>query len=1011
MKKLILILTCIFASIGLSFAQTTVATGTVIDDTGETVIGASVVAKGTTIGTVTDLDGKYSLNVPTGTKTVRISLIGYKTVEASVGNNIKTTMEPDSKLMDEVVVIAYGTTQKSTFTGSAGVVKNDILKDAPVANFEQALQGASPGLSITSSSGQPGAAQSITLRGIGSMNASTEPLYVIDGVPMVPENLSVSGVTNSAGSLGISSFVNPSDIENVTILKDAAAAALYGSRGANGVIMITTKQGRAGKVTVKLKASVGFNDWAVENRPIIGGDELRGLWAESYYNYLSDRSSNTNTSEQNWAEAWSVVDENAPRPASGKYYNWEKALFKKRGAVQNYEGTISGGNDKTRFYISLGHKNDKGKAATSYFKQYTGRINLTHDANKLKLGANLSFSKVDQSRTVEGTAYANPYFATRSYLFPTTPIYNEDGTYYEGPLLNGTDNLVKSAELDKYKNDVFNMQANLWAEYNFYDDIKFKQTISYDYNTNHATTVWPLTGGNGAALDGVVIKLTPTYKKWYSSSLLTYAKSIDKHSFDVLFGWDVEKRLYDMVQATGNNFASENMGELAGAAVPNETFSENSDDRMLSALARLNYNYANKYYATLTGRRDGSTRFGKNNRWGSFWSVSGAWRISEETFMKKVEFITDLKVRGSFGLSGTLPTDLYASLNSYAINGKYGGKPGLYPARIGNPNLSWEKNHILDLGLEARLFDVVSLEVDFYNRTTKDLLMDVPVSLTTGFSTYLKNEGEMNNRGIELAIGWDVFRQKDFSWNTRFNLSHNRNKVTKLYGGNDITSTSPFIRREGEAYNSIYTREYAGYNRETGAEQWYTNTTLEDATVDRKITENPNEASRVIVAKIDPKVTGGWLNTLHYRDFDFSALISFSIGGHFYDNGWPRISNGLYDFTYLPDKKQLDRWIKPGAKAKYGRRVYGYQYGNYGSSKFVNSSTHARLKNVTLGYSLPKKLVNKASLNSVRLTASGTNLLTVMKTKGFDPEVPTDGLVGYSFPNLKTLTFGIEVSF
>lgn len=1017
MKKLIMILTCIIASVGLSVAQTTTkVSGTIVDDTGETVIGASVVAKGTTVGTVTDVDGKFALNIPSDKKTLVISLIGMRTKEVAAGQNLKIVLEGDSKLMDEVVVVAYGTTTKASFTGSASTVGNGILKDSPVSSFEQALQGASPGVSITAPSGQPGAAQSINLRGIGSMNASTEPLYVIDGVPMVPENLSVSGVSSSPGSLGISSLINTSDIESVTILKDAAAAALYGSRGANGVIMITTKSGKAksGKLSVSLKATVGFNDWAVENRPIIGGDDLRELWAESYYNYITGGSGKNKTSEQNWAEAWAVVDEYAPRPENGKYYNWEKALFKKRGSVQTYDATVSGGSDKTRFYLSLGYKKEEGKAKGSELGQYTGRLNLTHDAGALKLGTNISFAKIDQSRIAEGSAYANPYFATRTYLFPTTPIYNSDGSYYEGELLNGKDNLVKSGDLDQYRNDLFNMKASVWAEYNIYDGLSAKQTVSYDYNTNHATTIWPMTGGNGAALNGLIIKMTPTYKKLYTSSLLTYKKSIEKHNIDFLVGWDVEKRLYDMVQAVGNNLVSDNMEELIGAATPNGVSSESTDDRMLSALSRLNYNYADKYYVSLTGRRDGSTRFGKNKRWGTFWSVSGSWRITEEDFMKGITPITDLKIRGSYGLSGTLPTDLFGSVNSYAAEGgNYAGKAGVYPSRIANPDLSWEKNYILDLGLDVKLFNVLSLELDYYNRTTKDLLMEVPVSQTTGFSNYLKNIGEMNNRGFEFAIGWNAFSTKDFSWDTRFNLAHNRNRITKLEDGKSFTDAdySFLIRKEGEAYNSIYTREFAGINSETGAEQWYTNKTLADGTVERLITENPNEASRIIVDKIDPKLTGGWLNTLRYKDFDFSALISFSIGGHFYNNGWYGDSNGYYDFTFLPDAKQIDRWQNPGDNASIGKRVYGYNYGNYGSSKWVHSSTHARLKNVTLGYSLPSEFIKKASLSSVRLLVTGTNLLTVKKTDGFDPEVPQNGIVGYAFPNLKSVVFGLEVTF
>jgi len=1012
-KRVMLILSCLLLSVGYIVAQTTRINGTVVDGNGEPVISASVVVKGTTVGTVTDIDGKFSINVPQGRNTLVFTLVGMKSTELRAVQDMTVTMEYDAKQLGEVEIsVPYGVTQKASFTGSANVVTTDVIRDVPAVSFEKAIQGISPGIMISSPSGQPGSQQSITLRGVGSINGSNEPLYVIDGIPVVPENMSVSGVNGSPGSLGISSLIRTSDIETITILKDAAASAIYGSRGANGVIIITTKSGKSGKTRVTLKASVGFNDWAVESRKILSGDQLRETMYDSYYNYVIDAGGTPAESAQ---EAQAAIDDFYPIPAGG-YVDWEKALFKSTGTIQNYEINIEGGGDKTKFFASLGALDESGKAKNSWVKQYTGRLNLTHEAGNLKLGANISLSQLKKNRVAEGTAFANPYYTSRSILLPTTPIYNEDGTFYNGLMLDGVPNPVQALDTDKYILDVFSARASIWAEYRLYDNLRFKQTVSYDYNNTRSSTVWGKEGGNGSNYNGLTMKLTPESRKLYTSSILSFDKTLkDVHNFDVLVGWDVEKRVEDYIQTAGYSFATQQVSELAGAATPLDAYSTKDNDRMLSFLSRANYNYDNKYYGSVSYRRDGSTRFGENNRWGSFWSLSGAWRVSAEDFMSQISFVDDLKIRASYGETGNLPATYYSSQNTYYVSASYMGSPGSYPARIFNPDLKWEKFQTFDVGLEMRLFNKLSFEFDFYNKVSKDLIASVPVSYTTGFTSYVANMGQMRNRGIEFSIGVDVINTKDFFWNTKLNLAHNSNKVTEVYGGTDITARAdgPFITREGESYHSLYTREYAGVNPETGAEQWYLNTKNDDGTYDRSITEDPVKAQRVIIGKANPDLTGGWLNVLSYKGFEFSALVSFSFGGKFYDSGWDRSVNGMFDFSYgyQPSYRQYkERWTKPGDTG-IGRRVAGYDYGNYSSSKWMYSSTHARLKNISLSYSLPKQITDKVNLGSVRLNVSATNLLTIKKTPDFDPEFQTNYTVGYQLPPLKDVTFGVELSF
>ncbi|NDV77375.1 TonB-dependent receptor [Dysgonomonas sp. 511] len=1013
-KRMVFFLSCLFISIGLVMAQTTTRfNGIVVDGNGEPVISASVVVKGTTIGTVTDLDGKYSINVPEGKSTLVFTLVGMKTVEVKAVQGMTVTMADNVTELSAVeITVPYGTTQKASFTGAASVVTSDAIKDVPAVSFEKAMQGISPGISITSPSGQPGSQQSIRLRGMGSINGSNEPLYVIDGIPVVPENMSVSGVSGSAGSLGISSLIRTSDIASITILKDAAASAMYGSRGANGVIIITTKGGKSGKTRVSLKASVGFNDWAVTSRKVLNGDQFRDVMKDSWYNKQIDGGA---SHEDAMASAQARIDAFYPIPEGG-YSDWEDALFKSTGTIQNYEASIEGGNDKTKFFASLGALDESGKAENSWIKQYTGRLNLSHETDNLKMGANISIAQVKKNRVAEGGAYANPYYATRNYLAPTTPIYNADGTFYEGTMLGGLANPVKSLNTDKYLLDVFSARASFWAQYKIYDNLQFKQTLSYDYNNVRSTTVWSKDGRNGANAGGLTIKMTPESRKLYSSSILSYDKTFkDVHNFDVLIGWDVEKRVEDMIQAVGQGYASSQVYELAGAATPTGAYSVKDNDRILSVLSRLNYNYDNKYYASASLRRDGSTRFGENNRWGTFWSLSGAWRVSAEKFMSSLTFIDDLKLRTSYGETGNLPSTYYSSQNTYYVTASYMGSPGTYPARIFNPDLKWEKFNTLDFGLEARLFNRLSFELDLYNKKSKDLIATVPVSHTTGFVNYVANLGEMSNKGIEISIGVDVVNNKDFFWHTKLNLAHNSNKVTKVYGDQEIKSRDglPFITKTGESYYSFYTREYAGVNPETGAEQWYTNKLKDDGTLSRDITENPALAERVLIDKADPDLTGGWSNTFSYKGFELSALVSFSLGGRFYDEGWIRDTNGMYDFnySYMPSIGQYEnRWRKSGDTG-VGRRITGYAYGNYSSSKWIHSSTHARLKNISLSYTLPTHVVKKINLGSVRFIVNATNLLTLRKTADFDPEVPSDYIVGYALPPLKDVTFGVELSF
>lgn len=1015
-------MTCLFIGIGLVNAQVSKVTGTVTShEDGLPVVGASVLVKGTTVGTVTDIDGNFTItNVPSSAGTLVVSFIGMKTQEVAVKPVVNVVLHSDAEVLDEVMVVAYGTAKKSSFTGSASSVDGaKALKDIPVTSFEQALAGTTPGLTINGSSGQPGASLEIRVRGTGSMNATNEPLYVIDGVPVVSGDVAISAVRNDSKSFNVMSSINPSDIENITVLKDAAAASLYGSRAANGVILITTKRGKAGKTRINFKANWGFSDWAMKNRENVNGSQRRELTYEGAYNEAilygipdADGNYTPATEEQAKAYAQASADKYAPDYDE----NWESAFFRKHGSSQNYEFSAQGGDERNSFFASLSYKKDQGKANNSKMDGFIGRVNATHRSadNKWQMGANVSLSKQESQVVSEGTSYANPFFLINYVITPNIRIYDEDGNYdMSSPIIQTyfpNSHPIEDLQKDKNKSNVFRSLNNLWASYEIIDGLTLKENLSYDYVANKSLTYWPMDSNNGADLGGLGSNYILNQHNIYSSTTLNYANTFnEKHNLDVLAGWDVDDRRVEYVMASQNGYPHNKLPESINAASPMKGSAYYEQDHLLSFLSRVNYDFDNKYYVSANFRRDGSSRLGVNNRWANFWSVSAAWRMTQEEFMHDLTWLDDLKIRASYGVNGTLPSSYYGHLSLYGYGNNYQEQPGSAPVSVPNPDLAWEKNKNFNIGFDARLFDRLNVTFDYYTRRTSDLLQDVPTSMTVGFSSMLKNVGEMKNQGVEVDINVDVFKHSQVRWNTGLALSHNSNKVTKLYEGKDIIDGSR-ITREGESYYSWWSREWAGVDPQTGEEQWVLNTKNEDGSINRGLTKNPAEAQRVIIGKPDPKLTGGWRNSLSWKGLELNMLFNFSLGGKVYDTYRTSFTDtDGYSVLYNMSTDQLNRWQKPGDVTDVPRRINNYVWGNYGSSRFMKDLNYLRLKSLSLSYSLPQKWVNKAQLNNVRVFVSGSNLLTLTSYKFTDPEMPVNGMPTFGLPNLKTVTFGIEL--
>lgn len=944
---------------------------------------------------------------------MQVSYIGMQTQEVAIKTTLKIVMKADAQQLEEVMVVAYGTAKKSSFTGAASNVNAEkALKDIPVTTFEQALQGSAPGVTVNQSSGQPGAGLSIRVRGTGSMNASNNPLYVIDGVPVISGDIAVSGVSGDSKAYNVMASINPDDIESITVLKDAAVASLYGSRAANGVILITTKRGKEGKTSVNFKASFGFSDWAVNNHPKVNGEQAHELVYEAGYNeaviYGGYDDANAKAYAQELADSYA--------PLLDKYSNWEDVLFRDHGFSQNYEFSAQGGNEKNKFYASLAYKDEQGKAIHTGIEGFTGRLNVSHKSsdNKLEFGANVTFSKQFSRMADEGSSYANPYFLVNWVCMPNIPIYNEDGSYYNDfpfPQL-GMMNPLENMGLERNTSDVFRSANSLWAQYQFIEGLTLKETVSYDFILNNSETWWPSNSQNGsnAGKNGLMIKIPYQFQNLYSSTVLNYNHSFGGlHNLDALIGWDIDMRHTQMVQAVNQNYPTDKLPEMGNASDPQTAYSGHSDDRMLSFLSRINYDYDSKYYVSANYRRDGSSRLGENQRWADFWSVSAAWRISKEAFMENLAYINDLKIRASYGVNGTLPNSLTGHMQLIGYGYNYMKNPGSFPSQLANPDLSWEKNYNFNIGFDARLFDRVGITFDYYNRNTKDLLQSQPVYLVTGFSSILKNVGEMQNKGVELDVNVDVFRDTPLKWTTGLNLSHNSNKVKKLYGGKDIIDGTSILR-EGESYYSWWSREWAGVDPETGEEQWVLNTKNNDGSLNKELTKDPSKAQRVIIGKPDPVIIGGWRNTLSWKGVELNALFTYSLGGHIMDD-----IELLYLGTdgetpyYNISADQLNRWQKPGDKTDVPRRVNGNPYARYASDRYMKSSNYLRLKTLSLSYTLPSRWVRSAKMNNVRVFFSGSNLLTWSAYKNVDPEQAINGVTSFAFPALKTFTFGFEI--
>ncbi|MCK9626468.1 MAG: TonB-dependent receptor, partial [Bacteroidales bacterium] len=972
---------------------------------------ANVVVKGTMNGVASLDNGEYVLENVKKNAVLVFSSVGFVDQEIPLNGRtvVNAVLVLNSQSLDEVMVVAYGSVKKGSYSGSATQIKQETFKDVPVVSFEQALVGAVPGVQISQKSGQPGSLPEIRVRGFGSFNAGNEPLYVIDGIPATSGDWGSDNIYTSSMN-----YLNPGDIESITVLKDAAAASLYGSRASNGVILITTKKGKVGKPISTFKANVGLSYFAVDNYPLATEEQQEMLLRESWTNYGTDN-------PVKWASYGSLssyVDAMAEKYFPSKksdyiYVDWEDVLFR-TGVTQTYEYSISGGSETSKVFASVSYDDEKGVNVIEYLNRLTANINADTKINKnITLGGSFQFSNQSQSGHQDGAAKDNPYYLWKVHLTSRWPYQNaSDGSYWMESY-NGGSQRNPVSQFDLQINDATQLRLLLkgWVEVKFNDNFKIKSVISDDYLNVHDRFGWLYGHVNFSAYgDGYMSDRYRFVNKIVNSTTANFNKSFGKHNVAAMIGWESEKEHFLYTRVGMVDFANYGATQSALATTLDEAYTYVKDSNLLSAISNFNYDFDSKYYITGTYRRDGSSRLSPENRWGDFWSVSGSWRLSNESFMQNINWLNDLRIRGSYGTSGSLPSDYYGYMSVFNYD-TYGTSGAGYPDNLANSDLTWEKNLNWNVAIDARLFDRVDIVAEYYNKLTTDLLLDATVPSTTGFPTALTNIGSMVNRGFELAINVDIIKTKDMKLSFGANWAKLHNEVLSLSEEGEQIVSRPYIWKAGYSYVQYYTREYYGADPETGQPLYYSNKILADGTRDRSLVSRSQASSTILEGmSAIPKGYGGFNATFSWKSLTASMAWSYKYGHYVWDNATDDIETDGYNSYANIASSQLDRWQSSGDVSYLPRRIAGNTGGGYyDSSRFLEKGDYLRLKNVTISYTLPKKFMDFMKLSNARIFVSGTNLLTFTGLD-FDPEVQSNGYYNFTLPALRTVTLGVEVS-
>jgi TonB-linked SusC/RagA family outer membrane protein len=1015
MRKLQLVLAAVFLLFcQLLWAQTKTITGKVTDTKdGGPIPGVSVVVKGSSAGTTTGVDGTYTLEAPATATTLVFSSLGYDSKEVAISGGLTNVslQVGETKNLDEVVVVGFGTKIKKDLTGNIARVKGAEVANTPVPNFNQALQGRAAGVFVESNNGKVGEGVKIRIRGSGSLSASNSPLYVVDGVPINSDALSGNALAD----------INFNDVESFDILKDASAAAIYGSRAANGVVLITTKKGKAGRTNLAVNMQYGTN------KPT----GYRGfLNAEQYVDLLREAAINSDIIEgvdpldpAQYAGSWLQFAEGRLTRYSGfsdwrtlqTNTNWEKLAFNDDSKTKLIDVTASGGSDKTRFYLSGSYNGQDGILFGNNFQRISSRINLEHDAsNKVKVGFNLAVARTKANRVADDNDFSTPLQIVA--LAPITPVRDQNGVLYDRPTTTYYNPLIE-LENSTYLSTTFRNIGNAYLHYKIFDKLVFKTEFGTDIQTQNDETFNGSRTINGQSTNGYATSSWFRTFNYNTNNYFNYTTNINNvHDIDATVGMAFQRYQTDQTSVTGEDFPVDALQKLASAGRITGGSSSITESSFLSYFARGNYKFKDKYLVSLSGRIDGSSRFGKDKKYGFFPAASAGWILSEEKFLASSKLISFLKIRGSWGLTGN--ADGFGNFAQLGLWGasKYNNASGLIPTQLANPELKWEKSEQLDIGLDFGFFNNrLSGEIDYYVRNTNDLIYNVPVPGTSGFSTQTVNVGSMQNKGVEFVLNSTNFTTKDFKWGSSLNIAYNKNKITKLDGaqtsipGNDGRYLNSLI--VGEAIGIFYGPKFAGADPTNGDALYY----KEDG---KTTTNDYNEAGSFVVGNPNPDWIAGLNNTFSYKGIELSVLFQ-GVFGNQIQNGAGGFMSASFDWFDNQTKDQLLRWQNPGDVTDVPQLRLGYGNGIGASSRYVEDGSYVRLKNITLAYNLPSSIVKKLKIRSARFFATGINLATFTDYTGWDPEVNTDYRSGnrnqgsdfYAAPQIKSVTFGVNLGF
>jgi TonB-linked SusC/RagA family outer membrane protein len=1029
-------------------AQDRSISGKVTGDDGSSLPGVNITIKGTNRGTNTNADGIFKLTVGSNASLI-FSSVGYSSQEIRVGSKdvINVTLVSASSTLDEVVVTTFGTAKKASFTGSSAKVGAEKLGPRPISNIGQALEGIAPGVTTTTTNGQPGSSPAVRIRGFGSISSSNDPLYVVDGVPY---SASIANLSND-------------DIESITVLKDAASTALYGARAANGVVMITTKKGSKSKNTINIKYTKGFNTRALPEYDRVGPADYYPLMWESNRNNLAYRASNpvplatanstasaglggivgTGYNVYNVPFAELVGLDGKLNPNARLIYdlddlNWEKAVMR-QGIRDEVSANFSGTNGKSDYFFSVSYLNDKGYQIKSDYDRFTARLNVNSQMNSwFKVGANMNttVSTSNQSTADGGTSFVNPFFFTRG-MAPIYPVYAYDPTnpgkflllengkrrYDYGNLSSlglsnrpqyGGRHVVAETELNEnfFRRNLLGGRG--FAEISFLKDFKFSTNVGVDITNANSIVFGNPEIGDGAPA-GRASNTFENITNYNLSQLLTYNHSFGKHTVDALLGHENYNLVSNILDGSRSQQILDGNYELINFTTTTNLSSQFDTRRVEGFFSRLNYDYDSKYFVSFSARRDGSSKFYQDKRWGTFYSASAAWRLDQEDFIKELTFIDNLKLRSSWGQTGNDGgISNYAWQPLYALGWNNATEPGILQSSLGSKTLEWETNTAFDVALEFGLFkNRISGTIEYFDRKSTNLIFAVPLPLSVGIPTETRNIGSMYNRGIELQLAGDIIRTRDFVWNIDLNATKIENKITKMPDESKEIIDGTKKLKEGSSLYDYWLREYKGVNPETGVAEYraisYVPSNSRITASGDTLTNNIANARFWYNGTSIPDLTGSVNTSLRYKNFSLTALMVYQLGGKIYDGAYASLMGAGYHNAKHTDI--LKRWVNPGDITNVPRMDAGRTADfDAASDRWLIDGSFMNIRTVTLSYRLPQSILSKFKIDNAQVYLSGENFLMLSRRSGMNVQQNFGGTTSNVYSPAKSLVLGLSFS-